>query len=59
MITSMSTPPSKMVRVRAPRDSLSTGSVGSVETQFVDLPGRVTLDSGRTLHSVRVAYETT
>jgi homoserine O-acetyltransferase/O-succinyltransferase len=58
MITSMSTPPSKMVRVRAPRDSLSTGSVGSVETQFVDLPGRVTLDSGRTLHSVRVAYET-
>src|SRR4051812_38151783 len=35
-----------------------TGSVGSVETQYVDLPEPVRLDCGRELHPVRVAYET-
>ena len=35
-----------------------TGSVGSVETQYVDLPEPVRLDCGRDLHPVRVAYET-
>src|SRR6476659_8319813 len=36
----------------------SAGSVGSVETQYVDLPEPVRLDCGRDLHPVRVAYET-
>jgi homoserine O-acetyltransferase len=37
---------------------LAAGSVGSVETQFLDLPRPVRLDCGRELHPVRVAYET-
>ena len=34
------------------------GSVGTVETQYLNLPSPVRLDSGRELHPVRVAYET-
>jgi homoserine O-acetyltransferase len=34
------------------------GSVGTVETQFLDLPQPVSLDCGRELPRVRVAYET-
>ena len=34
------------------------GSVGLVETQYVDLPIPLRLDCGRTLHPVRIAYET-
>ncbi len=34
------------------------GSVGTVETEFLDLPSAVRLDCGRDLHPVRVAYET-
>jgi homoserine O-acetyltransferase len=34
------------------------GSVGTVETQFLDLPAPLPLDCGRTLPSVRIAYET-
>ena len=34
------------------------GSVGTVETQYLDLPEPVRLDCGRELHPVRVAYET-
>jgi homoserine O-acetyltransferase/O-succinyltransferase len=34
------------------------GSVGIVETQYVELPGPVQLDCGRELERVRVAYET-
>ncbi len=34
------------------------GSVGTVETRFVDLPRPVKLDCGRSLHPIRVAYET-
>lgn len=34
------------------------GSVGVVETQYVDLPEPVTLESGKTLGPVRMAYET-
>ncbi|MBB2947056.1 homoserine O-acetyltransferase [Actinoplanes lutulentus] len=37
---------------------MSTGSVGIVETRYLDLPGPLPLDSGRTLSGVRVAYET-
>jgi homoserine O-acetyltransferase len=34
------------------------GSVGRVETQYLDLPDPVRLDCGRELHPIRVAYET-
>ena len=36
----------------------SAGSVGTVETRYVDLPDPVTLDCGRDLYPIRVAYET-
>src|SRR5262249_30876262 len=35
-----------------------TGSVGTVETKFLDLPRPLTLDCGRELYPVRIAYET-
>src|SRR5438128_8880488 len=41
-----------------PASTLAAGSVGTVETQYLDLPGPVRLDCGRELHPVRVAYET-
>ncbi|HSR83235.1 MAG TPA: homoserine O-acetyltransferase [Streptosporangiaceae bacterium] len=41
-----------------PASTLAAGSVGTVETQYLDLPGPVHLDSGRDLHPIRVAYET-
>jgi homoserine O-acetyltransferase len=34
------------------------GSVGTVETLFLDLPGPLPLDCGRVLPEVRIAYET-
>jgi homoserine O-acetyltransferase len=34
------------------------GSVGTVETQFLDLPRPVRLDCGVELHPIRIAYET-
>jgi homoserine O-acetyltransferase len=34
------------------------GSVGTVETQYLDLPRSLRLDCGRELHPVRIAYET-
>jgi homoserine O-acetyltransferase/O-succinyltransferase len=40
------------------RTGASVGSVGTVETSLLDLPGPVTLDCGRELTGVRVAYET-
>ena len=36
----------------------AVGSVGTVETQFLDLPEPLALDCGRDLHPVRIAYET-
>ena len=41
-----------------PASKTAAGSVGTVDTQFLDLPQPVTLDCGRQLHSVRIAYET-
>ena len=41
-----------------PAPTLAAGSVGTVETQYLDLPEPVRLDCGRELHPVRVAYET-
>ena len=46
-----------MARVTRP-ESNTAGSVGTVETQFLDLPNPVKLDCGRPLHPVRIAYET-
>lgn len=42
----------------APASTPVPGSVGTVETQFLDLPVPIPLDCGRTLFPVRVAYET-
>ena len=44
------------MRVRA--SSPTAGSVGIVETQYLDLPEPLALDCGRSLPSVRIAYET-
>jgi homoserine O-acetyltransferase len=41
-----------------PASTLAAGSVGAVETQYLDLPGPVRLDCGQEFHPVRVAYET-
>jgi len=42
----------------ASTSSVSAGSVGTVETEFLDLTSPVALDCGQELHPVRVAYET-
>ncbi len=36
----------------------AAGSVGTVETRFLDLPTPLALDCGRILHPIRIAYET-
>lgn len=41
-----------------PDPTRGAGSVGIVETQYLDLPQPLTLDCGQTLHPIRVAYET-
>jgi homoserine O-acetyltransferase/O-succinyltransferase len=48
MIPPMTTPGSKA----------AAGSVGTVDTRFLDLPRPLALDCGRTLPHVRIAYET-
>ena len=39
-------------------NSDAAGSIGTVETKFLDLQSPLTLDCGRELHPVRIAYET-
>ncbi len=41
-----------------PASKVAVGSVGTVETRFLDLPRPLALDCGRDLHPVRIAYET-
>src|ERR1700729_3504530 len=41
-----------------PARMLAVGSVGTVETQYLDLPDPLRLDCGRELYPIRVAYET-
>src|ERR1700735_4354699 len=41
-----------------PASMFAAGSVGTAETQYLDLPKPVRLDCGRDLHPVRVAYQT-
>ena len=36
----------------------AVGSVGTVETEYLDLPNPLRLDCGRELHPIRIAYET-
>jgi homoserine O-acetyltransferase len=48
MIDGMTTPASKT----------PPGTVGTVATQFMDLPKPLALDCGRGLHPIRIAYET-
>jgi len=36
----------------------AAGSVGTVETQYLDLPAPLRLDCGRELFPIRIAYET-
>jgi homoserine O-acetyltransferase len=47
-----------MIARMAELSTLPAGSVGSVETRFLDLPEPLPLDCGRELSSVRVAFET-
>jgi homoserine O-acetyltransferase/O-succinyltransferase len=42
----------------APVSKTAAGSVGTVDTQFLDLPGPLTLDCGMELFPIRIAYET-
>ena len=41
-----------------PASKTAAGSVGTVDTQFLDLPKPLALDCGRELDRVRIAYET-
>ena len=47
-----------IARMSAPSPRIAAGSAGTFETQFLDLPKPLVLDCGRTLHPVRIAYET-
>jgi len=47
-----------IARVTGPTSKTAVGSVGTVDTQFLDLPSPLALDCGRELHPVRIAYET-
>src|SRR5215212_3425527 len=41
-----------------PGPNAAAGSVGTVDTQYLDLPRPLALDCGRLLHPIRIAYET-
>lgn len=41
-----------------PASRTAPGSVGTVDTRFLDLPAPLQLDCGRLLHPVRIAFET-
>jgi homoserine O-acetyltransferase len=47
-----------IARMPTPTSKMAAGSVGTVETEFLDLPNPLALDCGRTLHPIRIAYET-
>jgi homoserine O-acetyltransferase len=48
----------KAIMANMTRPEAEEGSVGVVATEHVDLPEPLALDCGRTLHPVRIAYET-
>ena len=45
-------------RMAVSTSKLEAGSVGTVDTQFLDLPAPLPLDCGREIFPVRIAYET-
>lgn len=47
-----------MIARMATPSNFVAGSVGTVETQFLDLSKPLDLECGRTLHAIRIAYET-
>jgi homoserine O-acetyltransferase/O-succinyltransferase len=47
-----------IARMTTPTSKTAVGSVGTVATQFLDLPKPLALDCGRELHPIRIAYET-
>ena len=47
-----------IARMVTPASRTAVGSVGTVETQYLDLPMPIELDCGRSLHPIRIAYET-
>src|SRR5882672_7018487 len=47
-----------IVVMTTPGAKAAAGAVGAVATQFLDLPQPLALDCGRTLHPIRIAYET-
>ena len=47
-----------IARMPSSAPKLAAGSAGTFETQFLDLPRPLTLDGGRTLYPIRIAYET-
>jgi homoserine O-acetyltransferase/O-succinyltransferase len=47
-----------IVRMTTPASRAAVGAVGTVATQFLDLPQPLPLDCGRELHPIRIAYET-
>jgi homoserine O-acetyltransferase/O-succinyltransferase len=47
-----------MAGMATPASKIAPGSVGTVDTQFLDLPEPLALDCGRELHPIRIAYET-
>ena len=47
-----------IARMTTPASKSAPGSVGTVETQFLDLPEPLPLDCGRELFPIRMAYET-
>jgi homoserine O-acetyltransferase len=47
-----------IVRMTMPVSTTAVGSVGTVDTQFLDLPQPLALDCGRQLYPIRMAYET-
>jgi homoserine O-acetyltransferase/O-succinyltransferase len=47
-----------IAHMATPAPKTAAGSVGTVDTQFIDLPKPLALDCGRELHPIRIAYET-
>jgi homoserine O-acetyltransferase len=47
-----------IARMTTPTSRSAVGSVGTVDTQFLDLPKPLALDCGRELHPICIAYET-